>query len=352
MDAFAEVTQMVLGDSAISLISKVAADEQQKQRKQALVALGGNVIGLGAGAAALATAGKNPALKTKTATKEHAGPVTSRLLRHHQKLPGKARAYLSTPKGKARLIQAGAAAGVGLQAANTVGDVAGNIVLRREAAKKGKGYTEPKVAALKETKKQTYDRVQKMEPGGSDVSSMRGDRGKLKRLKTLNGTPMLGGKVLTATKTKVDDPLKKNAGPQDDSITWEGEFSKVNTEKRQVFGWASITEINGEPVVDLQGDYIDHEELEKSAYDYVIKSRKGGDMHQRYMEGPVHVSDMIESFIVTPEKKEKMGLPDSLPTGWWVGYQINDEDAWDLVKTGKRTGFSIHGRGQRTPMEI
>jgi hypothetical protein len=56
---------------------------------------------------------------------------------------------------------------------------------------------------------------------------------------------------------------------------------------------------------------------------------------------------MIESFVMTPEKIEKMGMPDSTPVGWWVGYKIHDEDAWQKVKKGEVTGFSIHGRGKR-----
>jgi hypothetical protein len=148
--------------------------------------------------------------------------------------------------------------------------------------------------------------------------------------------------------------LKKN----DDSheVTWEGEFSKVDDDKRQVFGWASVTEIDGKPVVDLQGDYIHPTEMERAAYDYVIKSRKGGDMHSRVddqgnlisKDAPLHVSDMIESMVFTPEKVAKLGLPEgSLPTGWWVGFKVNDEPTWELVKSGERKGFSIHGLGAR-----
>lgn len=62
------------------------------------------------------------------------------------------------------------------------------------------------------------------------------------------------------------------------------------------------------------------------------------------------MADMIESFLVTPEKIEKMGLPESMPLGWWVGYQINDDATWNDVKSGKLTGFSVHGRGKRTPV--
>jgi hypothetical protein len=146
---------------------------------------------------------------------------------------------------------------------------------------------------------------------------------------------------------KIQTKVKKSV---ELDIKWEGEISKLNEDKQQVFGWASIVEVNGQPVVDLQGDYISIDEVEKAGYDYVVKSRKGGDMHLRDGDHPVHKSDMIESFIVTPEKKAAMGLPESVPTGWWVGYQVNDADTWALVKNGKRTGFSIHGRGIRTEM--
>ena len=58
-------------------------------------------------------------------------------------------------------------------------------------------------------------------------------------------------------------------------------------------------------------------------------------------------SNMIESFVVTQEKKQALGLPRA-PTGWWVGFQVNDPELWSKVKSGQRTGFSIHGRGVRS----
>lgn len=134
-------------------------------------------------------------------------------------------------------------------------------------------------------------------------------------------------------------------------VTWTGVIAKVDPDKRQVFGWASISAINGEEVIDLQGDIVPIEEVEKSAYRYVIESRKGGDMHKRVskQDEPLHTADMIESFVVTPEKLEKMGLePDALPHGWWVGYHVNDDAQWNMVKSGERKGFSIHGSGKRT----
>jgi hypothetical protein len=256
------------------------------------------------------------------------------------------RGYLKALTNKK--VAAGAAAGwVGLHGVELAADLQGRNALKQNYKRGVADYEKRKVS--------------KMSPGSSDVhqpgvpKSKLGN--KLRQVSTaiegtrkapmiyqtskgvLNAVPDVGGKVVQATKDKV----QKN-------VVWEGEFSKVDSDKRQVFGWASIVEVNGEPVVDLQGDYIDIDEIEKSAYDYVIKSRKGGDMHRRNSDDtPLHLSDMIESFVVTPEKKEALGLPDSVPNGWWVGYKINDPEAWNVIKSGKRLGFSIHGRGMRTP---
>lgn len=136
------------------------------------------------------------------------------------------------------------------------------------------------------------------------------------------------------------------------SIDWEGTFSKVDEEKRQVFGWASIVSVDGEPVIDRQGDVIELDEIEKSAYDYVINSRTGGRQHKRTEDGNAFkASDMIESLVVTPEKKQHLGLTDKSPTGWWVGFKVHDDDTWAAVKRGEVTGFSIHGSGKRVPIE-
>lgn len=139
-------------------------------------------------------------------------------------------------------------------------------------------------------------------------------------------------------------------------VTWEGEFSKLDTDKRLAFGWASVTSVDGVPVVDSQADYIHPDDLEDAAYRYVMKSRKGGDMHRRSTDDsggdvPFHVSDLVESFVLTPEKIEKMGLPSNTQTGWWVGFKFHDDDAWSDIKKGKRTGFSIHGRGHRRDVD-
>lgn len=154
----------------------------------------------------------------------------------------------------------------------------------------------------------------------------------------------LGGDVIANRAMKQH---KSPVAKAEDLVT----FSKVDEDKRQVFGWCSISKKNGVEVVDLQGDHIPIEEIEKSAYAYMLESRKAGNQHARVYDqmhdAPRHVGDIIESVIYTPEKIEKMGLPEDFTQGWWLGMQIHDEDTWGQIKRGERTSFSIHGKGRR-----
>lgn len=129
-----------------------------------------------------------------------------------------------------------------------------------------------------------------------------------------------------------------------------GTIVKLDEEKRLVFGWASIIkDVYGKVLLDRQEDFIDSEdELEKSAYDYVLKSRDGGEMHIR--KG---VSTMIESVVLSEEKQKALGIPAGVvPIGWWVGFKVTDSRVWGEVKKGGYIGFSVHGTGKRNPTEI
>ena len=189
--------------------------------------------------------------------------------------------------------------------------------------------------------------VAKMDPTPPDVGTSRAGR-LVEAAETGKDVWDARPKKKRRRKLHVVPPSEKLGKADSVSVTWDVEFSKVDDEKRQVFGWASIVEMDGQPVVDRQGDYISPEEIEKAAYNYVMKSRTGGHQHKRTEDGaPFHASDMIESIVFTPEKISKMGLPDSFPSGWWVGYKVNDEEAWQKVKKGEVTGFSVHGKGKR-----
>jgi hypothetical protein len=42
-----------------------------------------------------------------------------------------------------------------------------------------------------------------------------------------------------------------------------------------------------------------------------------------------------------------MGLPETTPIGWWVGYKVEDADLWKGVKDGTYSMLSIGGRAKR-----
>jgi len=207
-----------------------------------------------------------------------------------------------------------------------------------------------------------YDRdsISKMSPGSTDMSVPTGiqkpNKGVLVPKPAANGAPAPMA-PMTAPPKKASPPAAMGVTKSEDEdslpVVWSGEFSKMDSDKRQAFGWASVVEVAGEPVVDLQGDWITPDEIEKAAYTYVKKSRVGGTQHKRDEFGEaVKAGEMIESFVVTPEKIEKMGLPEDFPVGWWVGFQYDDDATWSDIKEGRKTGFSVHGRGKRVPAEI
>jgi Putative phage serine protease XkdF len=353
--------------------------EKRKRKTQAQIGLASNIVGMGAGGAAVVAAARNPALKNQVTSRfsgfhneGEGGPVTSRVGR-----------YIKTPAGRARLYRAGAAGALALQVGNTAGDVVSNIVLQREAKKKlptdisyrrkkikksmdeivnarrqGLITTEKAIEMASEVVEKVNaamgpmaanfeKEAEKIVPFTSHAAKTEGLKQPKKSMALRPAMPKMKPKAFKAPNSP--DDIKTSFGKSESpELVWEGEISKMDTDKRQVFGFCTVTHVNGEPVVDLQGDYVPLEEIEKAAYSYVVDSRKGGDMHERDGEQPLHTSDMIESVIITPEKLKQWGLAeDAMPYGWWVGFKVNDDAQWEKVRKNERTGFSIHGSGKR-----
>lgn len=124
-------------------------------------------------------------------------------------------------------------------------------------------------------------------------------------------------------------------------------IAKVDEDEQLVFGWAYVsTGADGDLIVDSDGESIEPHELEKAAYDYVLEAREAGEMHEGEPLGK-----MIESLVVTPEKAGAMGLPPTEATGWWVGFHIEDADAFAKVKNGEYAMFSVQGFGEMKEVE-
>lgn len=125
---------------------------------------------------------------------------------------------------------------------------------------------------------------------------------------------------------------------------------KTDDERRLVFGWANVAiRVDGEQIEDLQHDLIDIDNLESVVYEYVLTYRDCGEEHwstHRFK------GRLVESCVFTLEKMEAMGIPEGIvPQGWWVGFYIDDDDAWEKIKSGEYSMFSIEGKGIRVPVE-
>lgn len=127
-------------------------------------------------------------------------------------------------------------------------------------------------------------------------------------------------------------------------------IAKMDDDKRLAFGWANITlSEDGEELVDWQMDMIDPEDLENAAYNYVIFYRGGGEMHKEEIKDR---AILVESMVFTPEKCKALGIPDgTLPTGWWIGFYVKDDDLWEKVRDGTYSMFSIQGEAHRVEVK-
>ena len=134
--------------------------------------------------------------------------------------------------------------------------------------------------------------------------------------------------------------------------THENDYTimKTDDDKRLVFGWASIAvTADGEQLEDLQHDMIDPEDLEETVYEYVLNFRDTGEQHNPNLRKK---GKLVESCVFTVEKQKAMGLPEGiLPVGWWIGFKIEDDEAWEKVKNRTYKMFSIEGKAQRVPVE-
>ena len=129
-----------------------------------------------------------------------------------------------------------------------------------------------------------------------------------------------------------------------DEVQFEVDISKMNDEQHLVFGWANVSiNADGSVPLDWQGDITSPEVLEKAAYQYVLKYRTTGEMHQGEAVGY-----LVESCMFTKQKMQAMGIPEGiLPEGWWVGFYIPDDDVVEKIKSGEYKMFSIQGKAKR-----
>lgn len=126
-------------------------------------------------------------------------------------------------------------------------------------------------------------------------------------------------------------------------------ITKTDTDKRLVFGWALVSATaDGQKIIDHQGDIVEQDELEQGAYEYVLNFRDAGEEHNASLRKKAR---MVESVVFTEEKLKAMNIPaGTVPYGWWIGFYVDDDKTWELIKNGTYKMFSIEGRAIREPV--
>lgn len=113
---------------------------------------------------------------------------------------------------------------------------------------------------------------------------------------------------------------------------------------RKVFGIANLAaKGDGQHFVDAHGDLIPYHVLESAAYGFVKAGNGAGNMHDR-----MGVGRLIESFVITPDKKQALGdyIRKDAPLAWIVGFEIEDEETIKMLDKGELTEFSIGGMAE------
>lgn len=154
--------------------------------------------------------------------------------------------------------------------------------------------------------------------------------------------------ALTALLATVEPPAMEEDMGKAAPVAITIDIAKLakNDEKMQVFGWGYLCkDAAGKPVVDHSGDVVDPESLQKSAY-AAFNKLFAGLMHKG--KAAARLITLVWS---DPEVRKAMGSTNpGKEEGLWIGFQVESEELWKDIKSGKLAAFSIGGKGVRTPI--
>ncbi len=107
------------------------------------------------------------------------------------------------------------------------------------------------------------------------------------------------------------------------------QIAKLDESRRVVYGYASVITERGQPVVDLQGDVIEANELH-NAVDEFMKSVRTAKLSHTSRQ----VGEVIHSLVLTKEISAALNLDTGGREGWIVGMHITDDEVWKSIKDG------------------
>lgn len=120
-------------------------------------------------------------------------------------------------------------------------------------------------------------------------------------------------------------------------------ISKLDSDKGTVTGWAALSTVNDQLIIDHHNEVVPIEELNAAAQALVRDGGEGkaGNMHA------FRAGDIVESMVFDKEKAQALGLGDGSVEGWAVTMKINDPATIEQVKSGALKEMSIHGLAKK-----
>lgn len=170
-------------------------------------------------------------------------------------------------------------------------------------------------------------------PMGTDLSGVEAFQGEI----------LLGPEIFEDIDPELLEKSGRMLGMADGirSLT-SGSITKVSDDDMRIaWGWFSVIEEGGVPVVDAQDDVIGETTLVKAVHEFVLDSRAGKLMHKGR-----RVADIVESVVFTRDVQNALGI-DLGKVGWFGAMKFRDDEVWAKVKSGELRAFSIGGVGQR-----
>lgn len=152
--------------------------------------------------------------------------------------------------------------------------------------------------------------------------------------------------VVSTHKGLQDDPLAAIMHDiMEHDVTKHATILKSDDESRMVYGWASVSTVKGELVVDSQGDTLAPDEMVKMADRFMASVRTAKAMHAG--EG---IGEVLHSMPLTADVAKAFGI-ESDREGWMIALKVHDDKIWGMVKAGTLSELSIGGRaGKREPV--
>ena len=107
---------------------------------------------------------------------------------------------------------------------------------------------------------------------------------------------------------------------------------KLDDDRRILYGYASVITEKGQPVIDLQGDVIEADELH-NAVDEFMKSVRTAKLNHEDAHGSI--GTVIHSLVLTKDIAAALGIDTGGREGWIVGLHVQDDALWKSIKSGK-----------------